>query len=127
MKYCSCAFALIVLVAQIPSATAGEIVVQAGGTGTAQTGSWSSASGATMPYNGNLGVYTLASNTATYTFAPTFPQTTTYAVEVYNSCYSPRSHNVTHVINHAGGSATYTIEQDCAVDPYVGQWRPLGS
>src|SRR3989442_10238232 len=80
-----------------------------------------------MPYNGNLGVYTKAGNTATYKFAPTFPQTTTYAVEVYNSCYSPRSHKVTHVINHAGGSATHIIEQDCAVDPYVGQWRPLGS
>ena len=127
MKYFSCTFALIAFVAQIHSATAAEIVVQAGGTGTAQTGSWSSATDATMPYNGNLGVYTQAGNTATYTFAPTFPQTTTYAVEVYNSCYSPRSHIVTHVINHAGGSATHIIEQDCAVDPYRGQWRPLGS
>jgi len=127
MKYFSCTFALIAFVAQIHSATAAEIVVQAGGTGTAQTGSWSSATDATMPYNGNLGVYTQAGNTATYTFAPTFPQTTTYAVEVYNSCYSPRSHKVMHVINHAGGSATHIIEQDCAVDPYVGNWRPLGS
>src|SRR5256885_12702273 len=82
MKYFSCTFALIAFVAQIHSATAAEIVVQAGGTGTAQTGSWSSATDATMPYNGNLGVYTQAGNTATYTFAPTFPQTTTYAVEV---------------------------------------------
>src|SRR5439155_22337761 len=107
MKYFSCTFALIAFVAQIHSATAAEIVVQAGGTGTAQTGSWSSATDATMPYNGNLGVHTKTSNTATSTFAPTFAQTIMYDVEVNNSCYSPRSHIVTHVINHAGRIATH--------------------
>src|SRR4029079_9065042 len=99
---------------------------QAGGVGTTQTGSWDT-SWATMPYNGNPGMYTAAGNNATYTFAPTFPQTATYAVEVYNTCYTPRSHNVTHVIKHAGGSTVQIVEQDCQLDPYVGQWRPLGS
>src|SRR5690606_24604354 len=50
-----------------------------------------------------------------------------YAVEVFNNCYSPRAHNAAHVIRHAEGTMTLYLEQDCGLDPYVGQWRPLGS
>ena len=107
---------------------AAEIVIAAGEPGTSSTGVWYSATGATLPYNGNRGVYTLAGGAIeTYTFAATIPETTQYAIEVYNSCYSPRSHQVIHRINHADGVATHIVEQDCNDDPQVGQWRFLGN
>ena len=105
-----------------------EIVVQAGDSGTSSTGSWHGASSATMPYEGNRGRYAIAGGAAeTYTFAPALPETTSYRVDVYNSCYSPRSHQVTHYIHHASGTATHVVEQDCQIDPFVGQWRTLGT
>ncbi len=49
------------------------------------------------------------------------------SVEIYNSCYSPRSHEVMHRIQHASGVDVKTLEQDCAADSFVGQWRLLGN
>lgn len=106
---------------------ADEVRVVAGGAGTSQTGSWNTASAASMPLDGNYGRYATSGSTATYTFTPTLPESTTYTVEVYNTCYSPRAHNAQHTVNYAGGSDAQLIEQDCASDPYVGNWRPLGS
>lgn len=123
----SLACSLLLLGAPL-SLLAAEIVIQAGETGTSSSGSWHSASAASMPYEGNKGLYTLAGEAAeTYTFAPALPETTTYRVDVYNSCYSPRSHQVTHYIHHASGTATHIVEQDCQIDPLVGQWRTLGN
>jgi len=107
---------------------AAEIVVSAGDAGTSSTGAWYSATGATMPYNGNQGVYTIAGGEIeTYTFSATIPETTQYSVQVYNSCYTPRSHQVIHRIAHADGVTSHTIDQDCSSDPFVGQWQVLGS
>jgi hypothetical protein len=107
--------------------SADEIVVVAGAAGTSQTGSWNTASAASMPLNGNYGRYATSGSVATYTFTPNLPESTTYTVEVYNTCYSPRGHNVRHAVTYAGGNNTQLVEQDCALDPYVGAWRPLGS
>lgn len=118
---CLCYFLSII------SIEAAEITISAGDAGTSRTGNWSSATGASMPYNGNRGVYTRAGGEVeTYTFATTIPETTQYTVQVFNSCYTPRSHQVIHRINHADGTDTHMIEQDCLIDPFVGQWRTLG-
>ena len=108
---------------------AAEIVVNTNDSSqTSTTGRWKSASVATMPHNGNLGLYTQATRgISTFTFTPTLPEKNTYTVEVFNACQTPRSHNVKHVIVHANGTTEQLIEQDCDLDPYVGQWRTLGN
>ncbi len=103
-----------------------EITIQTGDPETSSTGSWNFGSGITMGYEGNTGLYSHSGGSNTYTFAPNIPQAGSYLVEVYNSCYSPRSHNTPHIITHANGVEPQLIEQDCNVDPFVGQWRPLG-
>lgn len=106
---------------------AAEVVVVAGDENTSSSGRWNYASSATMPYEGNRGMYSSISNgTSTYTFNPVLPETTHYTVEVYNSCYSPRSNQVIHRISSAEGNIEFVVEQDCQLDPFVGQWRTLG-
>jgi hypothetical protein len=120
----------IILAATFLSLTAqsAEVVVQAGQAGSNGWGGWSYASAASMGYEGNLGYYTSAYGAAkTYTFTPDLPEINSYQVEVYNSCYSPRSTQVIHRINHAGGTDTQVLNQDCQSDPLVGQWRSLGT
>jgi len=41
----------------MPVAFSAEIVISTGDSGTSSTGRWSAASGASMPYAGNRGVY----------------------------------------------------------------------
>jgi len=119
---------LLCFFSSIFAVEAAEIVISAGDAGTSSTGSWYAATGASMPYNGNQGVYTQAGGVIeTYTFSTLIPETTLYTVEVYNSCYTPRSHQVIHQIISTGVSDTHIVEQDCVDDPFVGQWRPLGS
>jgi len=107
---------------------AAEITISAGDPGTTSSGSWFSATGADLPFNANQGVYTLAGGgVETYTFSTLIPETTQYTVQVYNSCYTPRSHQVIHEVRDAGNVVdTLLIEQDCLIDPFVGQWRTLG-
>jgi len=120
--------ALMAYVLSIASLNAAEIVIEAGAAGTSSTGNWYRATGATMPYNGNKGLYTLVGGAIeTYTFSTVIPETTQYTVEVYNSCYTPRSQQVIHQITHADGTDTQLIGQDCNLDPLVGQWRTLGT
>jgi hypothetical protein len=110
------------------SSFAAEVVVLAGDANTSSTGRWNYASSATMPYEGNRGMYSsVSSGINTYTFTPVLPETTNYTVEVYNSCYSPRSNHVIHNISYAEGNIELALEQDCQLDPFVGQWRTLGS
>lgn len=112
----------------LSSSFAAEVIVVAGNANTSSTGQWNYASSATMPYEGNRGMYaSISSGISTYTFTPVLPQTTDYTVEVYNSCYSPRSNYVIHTISHAGGSIDHVIEQNCQLDSHVGQWRTLGT
>lgn len=112
----------------IATAFAAEVVVVAGDSNTSSTGTWNNASGASMPYEGNPGMYAdIANGVSTYTFTPVLPLSTTYTVEVYNSCYSPRSNQVIHSIVHAGGTNEHIVEQHCQLDPFVGQWRTLGT
>jgi len=107
---------------------AAEIVLIAEQNGTSSTGKWSYASAASMGLEGDSGRYTSVSGeNKTYTFTPELPLNTMYQVEVYNSCYSPRSTQVLHTINHADGVSPLSVNQDCSSDEYVGQWRPLGS
>ncbi len=117
----------LVLSLSLSNSFAAEIIVVAGDANTSTTGRWNYASSATMPYEGNRGMYALSSGISTYTFTPALPQTTDYIVEVYNSCYSPRSNQVIHTISHAEGTIDHVIEQDCQLDPHVGQWRTLGT
>jgi len=111
------------------SLNAAEIVLMVGQSGTSTTGgAWHYASAASMGLEGNKGLYTpLSAGNKTYTFAPELPLNTIYQVEIYNSCYSPRSTQVLHTINHADGVSPLSVNQDCSSDEYVGQWRPLGS
>ncbi|MBL1275474.1 MAG: hypothetical protein COB30_005255 [Ectothiorhodospiraceae bacterium] len=121
-------FVLLACLLSVASLNAAELVIEAGAAGTSSTGSWYLATGATMPYNGNQGMYTLVDNqTKTYTFSTVIPETTQYTVEVYNSCYTPRSQQVIHRITHADGIDTQLVGQDCNLDPLVGQWRTLGT
>src|SRR5690606_39058813 len=69
-------------------AQATEIRILTGDPGTSQTGSWSPATGASMRLEGRSGLYAISGSGATYTFAPALPETTEYAVEVFNNCYS---------------------------------------
>jgi len=109
------------------SLNAAEIVLIAGQNGTSSIGKWSNASAASMGFDGNKGRYaTVKGEGKTYTFAPELPLNTIYQVEVYNSCYSPRSTQVLHTINHADGALPSSVNQECSSDKYVGQWRPLG-
>lgn len=112
----------------LPNVFAAEIIITAGDPGTSSTGQWHYASGATMAFNNNKGMYkNLADGNGTYTFSTNIPETTSYTVEVYNSCYTPRSNQVIHRIQHANGIAEHVLQQDCNLDPFVGQWRPLGT
>lgn len=109
------------------SLNAAEIVIVAGESGTSSTGRWSYASSASMELDGNRGRYTTVSGSnKTFTFAPELPLDTQYQVEVYNTCYSPRSTQTLHTISHADGVSPLSVNQDCNSDEYVGQWRPLG-
>ncbi|TRY31404.1 hypothetical protein [Aliiglaciecola sp. M165] len=108
-------------------ASPSEIILQANGEGTSHSGDWYYASGASMPYNGNRGVYTSAGGNSTYRFSPNFPQLSTYEVEVFNSCYTPRSTEVKHTVVHKHGTAELVVDQNCESDEFVGQWRPIGS
>jgi hypothetical protein len=119
---------LIVAMALPFMSFADEILVLANESGTSSTGTWGSASAASMPYQGNRGRYaTSGGSIETYTFTPTLPELNSYQVEVYNSCYSPRSNQVIHRINHANGTKTEVVDQDCQTDPFVGEWRNLGT
>ena len=118
----------LILSLSLSSSFAAEVIVVAGDGNTSSTGRWNYASSATLPYEGNRGMYSsISSGISTYTFTPALPETTNYTVEVYNSCYSPRSNQVIHNISHAEGSIELVVDQDCQSDPYVGQWRTLGN
>lgn len=107
---------------------AAEILVQSGDPGTSSVGSWSPATAATMPLNGNPGMYAIVGGSAdNYTFTATILEDNTYTVETWNTCYSPRSHSVLHELSYPGGLSTFVLDQDCNTDPFVGQWRTLGA
>ena len=107
---------------------AAEIVIHTGDSGTSSTGSWNAASGASMPIDGNRGLYAnVGGEIETYHFSHVMPEETTYTLQVYNTCYTPRSHQVTQTLIHADGSNAFVTDQDCQTDPYVGSWRTLGS
>lgn len=107
------------------SALAADVTVLAGEQGTSSTGWWRYASGASMPVEGNRGMYTTQGSEATYTFEFTAPETADYELEVFNTCYNPRGSNVNHTITTNAGDSVHVLDQHCATDPYVGQWRPL--
>ncbi|MCG8669452.1 MAG: hypothetical protein MI867_08555 [Pseudomonadales bacterium] len=110
----------------ISTALAADITIHTGDPGTSSTGYWYSATAATMPVEGNRGMYSSVSSTVnTYTFQAVMPETNDYTIEVYNTCYSPRSTQVQHTISSDSRSASHTLNQDCQTDPYVGQWRTL--
>ena len=68
---------------------AAEIIMHTGDMGTSSTGSWYSASAATMPIDNNRGLYTTVDGeTKTYRFANTMPAATSYQLQIYNTCYS---------------------------------------
>lgn len=120
-------FCLSTLGHSLPTQAA-EIRLETGDPGTSSTGIWRNASGATMPLDGNRGLYAIVGGEVeTYRFDVTLPETTDYTLQIFNTCYSPRSSQVTHWLDTGLGRETFVLDQDCRSDPYVGQWRTLGT
>ncbi|NVJ60259.1 MAG: hypothetical protein HWE27_07715 [Gammaproteobacteria bacterium] len=110
------------------SSHAAELVIQTGDPGTSSTGYWASATGASMPIGSNRGLYAVVGGAVeTYRFETVIPETTDYTLQVYNTCYSPRSHQVTQTLEYTQGSEAFVTDQDCQTDPFVGNWRTLGT
>ncbi|WP_144394672.1 hypothetical protein [Pleionea sediminis] len=115
------------IVFSLPSFSA-EILIQTGDSSTSSTGFWNRATGASMPLGSNQGMYaTVGGAIENYRFETQIPQTTSYTLQVYNTCYSPRSHQVTQYLEFGNTTETFVTDQDCQTDPFVGQWRTLGT
>lgn len=118
---------LLLCVAASPAISA-SIIIHTGDPGTSSTGRWYRASGASMPIEGNKGMYSnVNSSINTYTFETRVPETNTYTIQTYNTCYNPRSHNTLHTLVTGSASRELVLDQHCRTDPYVGQWRTLGT
>jgi len=101
-----------------------EIIIDTGGSGASQSGTWSNYSGAEM-YGGDALYATAGGSIQSYRFSPTIELAGNYEVLVWNSCYSNRATNVPHMINHANGIETIEVDQDCDTGSH-GEWFSLG-
>lgn len=96
-----------------------EQIIDDGDSGTSSTGTWA-ASGGVDPYAGDS---LWARNTATYTWRFTPTQSGTCAVYMWWTVISSRGTSIPVAINHAGGTANVTVNQQLN----GGQWNLLGS
>ncbi len=110
---------------QAPPAPVVEFIVDTNETGTSQVGNWNNSGGSDHYGAGSL-YATVGGTVDRYRFTPDLPQTSSYEVYVWNSCYSNRAVNVKHIIQHAGGLTTIEVDQDCDTGVY-GQWNLLGT
>lgn len=60
-----------------------------------------------------------------FRFTPTIPQAGQYEVFAWNACYSDRATDVRHVVQHALGTTTIEVDQDCDTGSH-GEWYSLG-
>lgn len=98
---------IIIVAASAFSADAQEIVIVAGDANTSASEGWYYAGAATRGFQGNLGMYaSVYGAQKTYTFSADLPLSSLYSVEVFNSCYSPRSQQVQHHIAGQFGIST---------------------
>jgi hypothetical protein len=105
-------------------ATTADIILDNGDQGTSQSGSWYRISQSEQ--YGDDTLYSIAGSTLeAYRFSPNLPYAGTYEVFSWNSCYSNRPINVPHTIQHANGSNTISVDQDCDTGTH-GEWFSLG-
>ena len=116
---------VFLLSVQVPVALSDDLIVDNGDAGTSFTGTWSSYSGPERYGSGALWA-TAGGSVETYRFTPTIAVAGTYEVFAWNSCYGNRAINVPHVINHANGTDTIVVDQDCDTGTH-GEWFSLGS
>ena len=101
-----------------------DIILDNGDNGTSFTGTWSRYSGAEQ--YGDDTLYAIAGGSIqSYRFSPTIAVAGTYEVFSWNSCYNNRPTNVPHIISHADGIDTITVDQDCDTGTH-GEWYSLG-
>ncbi len=110
---------------QAPAAPVVEFIIDTDEVGTSQSGNWNSSGGSDHYGAGSL-YATVGGAIDRYRFTPDLPQTSSYAVYVWNSCYSNRAVNVKHIIQHASGITTIEVDQDCDTGVF-GQWNLLGT
>jgi hypothetical protein len=105
----------------IRAMTAVDIIIDNLDANTYRNGSWDNSSGLD-PFGGNS-VYSKSFG-STFSWQPTLPVAGTYAVYAWWTHHPKRSTNVPYHIEHDGGIATVTVDQQDA--GLVGQWQLLG-
>jgi hypothetical protein len=103
----------------------GEMILDdASATGVTKFGSWTPSS-ATTPFYGSGYLHdgNAGKGSKTVTFTPDIPATRSYSVQIKWNSGSNRATNVPVRINHAGGSAQFTVNQRATGS---GEWYYLG-
>ena len=122
-----CLLCFLLMSTSTSKSFAATLLIEVGDPGTSSTGVWRNATGASMPLGTNRGLYAVVGGgIETYRFETRLPETAEYTLQIYNTCYSPRSSQVTQFFDSSQGRHTFITDQDCQSDPFVGQWRTLG-
>ncbi|MCG8673454.1 MAG: hypothetical protein MI867_28960, partial [Pseudomonadales bacterium] len=106
---------------EIPPA---DIIVINGDAETSSVGGWSTFSG-NESYDGASLWATVGGTEDRYRFTPDLPVSGNYEVFAWNACYANRAVDVQHLIQHANGTDTVAVDQDCDTGSH-GEWFSLG-
>lgn len=101
-----------------------EIIIDNGDPGTSALGTWSNFP-ANESYAGASLWATVGGVIERYRFTPNIPNAGRFEVFAWNACYNNRAVDVQHIVNHADGTTTVAVDQDCDTGTH-GEWYSLG-
>lgn len=101
------------------------IIVDNRDSGATTTAGWRRATSATDHYQVDSLYAETGRDLDSARFSPDFPGPDRYRVDVWNSCYAPRSSTVHHEVRHASGTDTFLVDQHPATG-VCGDWYTLG-